>query len=110
MLMCGISYAMVMFYNLCGPFIIEHRLGFDPVITGYISLLMGFAWMCGGFLGRFLINKEFLGKIRIANYIQIAFVILMFAGSFAVSNVATLAVFSFGIHVTAGFTFQKYFF
>lgn len=27
MLMCGVSYAMVIFFNLCGAFIIEHKMG-----------------------------------------------------------------------------------
>lgn len=109
MLMCGISYGLVMFYNLCGPFIIEHRLGFSAITTGYVSLLMGFAWMCGGFLGKFLINKSFLPKIRYANFAQIALIIVMFASSFWISNLYTLAIFAFLIHVTAGFIFNNYF-
>ena len=109
MLMCGISYGLVMFYNLCGPFIIEHRLGFSAITTGYVSLLMGFAWMCGGFLGKFLINKSFLPKIRYANFVQIALIIVMFASSFWISNLYTLAIFAFLIHVTAGFIFNNYF-
>ena len=109
MFMCGISYGLVMFYNLCGPFIIEHRLGFSAITTGYVSLLMGFAWMCGGFLGKFLINKSFLPKIRYANFAQIALIIVMFASSFWISNLYTLAIFAFLIHVTAGFIFNNYF-
>ncbi len=109
MLMCGISYGLVMFYNLCGPFIIEHRLGFSAITTGYVSLLMGFAWMCGGFLGKFLIKKAFLPKIRYANFAQIALIIVMFATSFWISNLFTLAIFAFLIHVTAGFIFNNYF-
>ena len=109
MLMCGISYGLVMFYNLCGPFIIEHRLGFSAITTGYVSLLMGFAWMCGGFLGKFLINKSFLPKLRYANFAQIALIIVMFASSYWISNLYTLAIFAFLIHVTAGFIFNNYF-
>ena len=109
MLMCGISYGLVMFYNLFGPFIIEHRLGFSAITTGYVSLLMGFAWMCGGFLGKFLIKKAFLPKIRYANFAQIALIIVMFATSFWISNLFTLAIFAFLIHVTAGFIFNNYF-
>lgn len=109
MLMCGISYGMVMFYNLCGPFIIEHQLKFSAITTGYVSLFMGFAWMCGGFLGRALINKSFLPKIRYANFIQIAFVLAMFGSSYFISNLYTLAIFAFLIHLTAGFIFNNYF-
>lgn len=109
MLMCGVSYGLVMFYNLCGPFIIEHRLGFSAITTGYVSLLMGFAWMCGGFLGKFLMNKSFLPKLRYANFIQILLIIVMFASSYWISNLYTLAIFAFFIHITAGFIFNNYF-
>ncbi|WP_312362090.1 MFS transporter, partial [Sphingobacterium sp.] len=52
--MCGISYGLVMFYNLSGPFFIEHQLGYSAITTGYTSLIMGLAWMCGGFIGKAL--------------------------------------------------------
>ncbi|WP_447640625.1 MULTISPECIES: MFS transporter [Chitinophagaceae] len=109
MLMCGLSYSMVMFYNLCGPFIIEHKLGFSAITTGYVSLLMGLAWMCGGFLGKVLINRSFLPKLRMANFLQILLIVLMFASSYFIQNLYTLALFAFFIHFTAGFIFNNYF-
>ena len=109
MLMCGVSYALIMFYNLCGPFIIEHKLGYSSVTTGYLSLLMGLAWMSGGFLGKALISKPFLPKLRYSNFIQLLFIALMFASSFYIENLFTLVIFAFVIHVTAGFMFNNYF-
>ncbi|MCL1672337.1 MFS transporter [Elizabethkingia ursingii] len=109
MLMCGVSYALIMFYNLCGPFIIEHKLGYSSVTTGYLSLLMGLAWMSGGFLGKALISKPFLPKLRYSNFIQLLFIALMFVSSFYIENLFTLVVFAFVIHVTAGFMFNNYF-
>lgn len=109
MLMCGLSYAMVIFFNLCGAFIIEHKMGYSEVIAGYVSLILGFAWMVGGFLGRALINKAFLPKIRYANFIQLALIVLMFAVSYFTSTLYTLVAFAFAIHVTAGFIFNNYF-
>ncbi len=109
MLMCGISYAMVMFYNLSGPFIIEHQMKFSAVVTGYASLIMGLAWMCGGFLGRAMIKTAFLPKIRNANFIQLLLIALMFGTSYWISDLYTLVVFAFLIHLTAGFIFNNYF-
>lgn len=109
MLMCGLSYAMVIFFNLCGAFIIEHKMGYSEVIAGYASLILGFAWMVGGFIGKALMNKAFLPKIRYANFIQLALIILMFAASYLTSNLYTLVAFAFAIHVTAGFIFNNYF-
>ncbi|MCW3162531.1 MFS transporter [Chryseobacterium oryctis] len=109
MLMCGLSYAMVFFFNLCGAFIIEHKLGYPQVATGYVSLFLGFAWMTGGFLGKALIKKEFLPKIRYANFIQLGLIVLMFVESFFINNIYSLVVFAFVIHVTAGFIFNNYY-
>lgn len=109
MLMCGLSYSMIMFFNLCGSFIIEHKMGYSEVVAGYVSLILGFAWMTGGFLGKALIKKAFLPKIRFANFIQIILIVLMFVASYFTSNIYSLVAFAFAVHVTAGFIFNNYF-
>ena len=109
MLMCGISYAMVIFFNLCGAFIIEHKMGYSEVVAGYVSLILGLAWMSGGFLGKFLIEKDFLPKIRFANYTQLFLILFMIFCSFFLNNINSLVAFAFVIHITAGFIFNNYF-
>ncbi|WP_294230907.1 MFS transporter [uncultured Chryseobacterium sp.] len=109
MIMCGLSYSMIMFFNLCGSFIIEHKMGYSEVVAGYVSLILGFAWMTGGFLGKALINRPFLPKIRNANYIQLFLIILMFIASYFANTIYSLVAFAFLIHVTAGFIFNNYF-
>ncbi|MGS0747173.1 MFS transporter [Halpernia sp. GG3] len=109
MLMCGLSYAIVIFFNLCGAFIIEHKMGYSEVVAGYVSLILGVAWMTGGFLGKFLIDKAFMPKIRIANYIQLALIVAMFFTSYYASTIYSLVAFAFLIHITAGFIFNNYF-
>lgn len=109
MIMCGLSYSMIMFFNLCGSFIIEHKMGYSEVVAGYVSLILGFAWMTGGFLGKALINKAFLPKIRNANFIQLLLIVLMFCASYFSNNIYSLVAFAFLIHVTAGFIFNNYF-
>jgi len=109
MLMCGVSYAMVIFFNLCGAFIIEHKMGYSEVVAGYVSLILGFAWMTGGFIGKALIKKAFLPKIRYANFIQIFLILVMILFSYFIDNIYSLVAFAFVIHVTAGFIFNNYF-
>ena len=109
MLMCGLSYGMVIFFNLCGAFIIEHKMGYSEVVAGYVSLILGLAWMTGGFLGRFLIDKAFLPKIKVANYIQLALIVAMFFASYYSNSIYNLVAFAFVIHITAGFIFNNYF-
>ena len=109
MLMCGVSYGMVIFFNLCGAFIIEHEMGYSEVVAGYVSLILGLAWMAGGFLGKFLIEKDFMPKIRLANYIQLFLILLMIVSSFYLNTIYSLVAFAFVIHITAGFIFNNYF-
>ena len=109
MLICGLSYSMIMFFNLCGSFIIEHKMGYSEVVAGYVSLILGFAWMLGGFFGKALINRAFLPKLRAANFLQLALIILMFVASFFLNTIYSLVIFAFVIHVTAGFIFNNYF-
>ncbi len=109
MLMCGVSYAMVIFYNLCGAFLIEHKMGYSEVVAGYVSLILGLAWMMGGFLGKALIEKAFLPKIRYANFIQLFLIVLMIFSSLFLNTIYSLVAFAFVIHVTAGFIFNNYF-
>ncbi|KQR91501.1 multidrug transporter [Chryseobacterium sp. Leaf180] len=109
MLMCGVSYAMVIFFNLCGAFIIEHKMGYSEVVAGYVSLILGFAWMSGGFLGKALIAKPFMPKIRYANFIQIILIVAMLFASFYLNSIYSLVAFAFVVHITAGFIFNNYF-
>lgn len=109
MLMCGLSYSIIMFFNLCGSFIIEHKMGYSEVVAGYVSLILGFAWMLGGFIGKALINRAFLPKIRFANFLQIVLIGLMIFASFFLNTIYSLVAFAFVIHVTAGFIFNNYF-
>jgi len=105
----GVSYAMIMFFSLSGPFIIEHDLGFSPVVMGYVALILGLAWMCGGFIGKQLINRDLVQKIKVAYAIQILLVVLMITTPYFIYNIYTIVLFAFLVHVTAGFIFNNYF-
>ncbi|RBQ03851.1 MFS transporter [Pedobacter miscanthi] len=107
--MLGLAYCMVMVYNMTGPFIIEHHLNFSPVVAGYSSLFLGFAWMVGGFIGKATINKPFFRRLMINSLLQVAFVVLMMISLNFVSNLWSLIFFAFIIHVGAGYTFNNYF-
>lgn len=107
--MLGLAYCMVMVYNMTGPFIIEHHLNFSPVVAGYSSLFLGFAWMVGGFIGKATINKPFFKRLMINSLLQVAFVVLMMISLNFVSNLWSLIFFAFIIHVGAGYTFNNYF-
>jgi Bcr/CflA subfamily drug resistance transporter len=108
-LMIGFAYSMVMIYNMTGPFIIEHQLHLSPVIAGYSSLVLGFAWMIGGFIGKATINRPFFKRLMINLALQIVFAVAMLASVGLIANLYSLIFFAFIIHVAAGFTFNNYF-
>ncbi|KQN30827.1 multidrug transporter [Pedobacter sp. Leaf41] len=107
--MLGLAYCMVMVYNMTGPFIIEHELHYSPVVAGYSSLVLGFAWMVGGFIGKATINKPFFKRLMLNSLLQVVFVALMIVSLNFVSNLFSLIFFAFIIHIGAGFTFNNYF-
>lgn len=109
LLLCGVSFASVMFYNLSGPFIIEHKFGYSSITIGYISLVMGVAWMLGSFISRSLLKKPFIQKISYANMIQFILILGLAAVSYQASNIYSLVIFAFLIHITAGFIFNNCF-
>lgn len=109
LLMLGLAYCMIMIYNMAGPFIIEHSFKMSPVVSGYSSLILGFAWMVGGFVGKATMRKPFIKKMTINIVFQLAFIIAMFAAIPFFNNLYSLIFFAFLIHVTAGYIFNNYF-
>ncbi|MEO6962882.1 MAG: MFS transporter [Puia sp.] len=109
LLLCGLSYGMVMIYNMTGPFIIEHALHLSPVIAGYGSLILGLAWMTGGFIGKATINRPFFKRIVINLIFQVVFVTVMLLSVRHISNVYALIFFAFIIQVAAGYTFNNFY-
>lgn len=109
LIMLGLAYCMVMVFNMTGPFIIEHHFGGNPIIAGYSSLILGFAWMTGGFAGKATINHPFVRKMVANNVLQFLFVVVMLISIPLVSNLYSMIFFAFIIHVTAGYIFNNYF-
>ncbi|TDO19559.1 MFS transporter [Pedobacter duraquae] len=107
--MLGLAYCMVMVYNMTGPFIIEHHLNLSPVIAGYSSLVLGFAWMVGGFIGKATINKPFFKRMVYNILFQLVFVLVMIISVQFINTLYSLIFFAFIIHIGAGFTFNNYF-
>ncbi|RZM22720.1 MAG: MFS transporter [Pedobacter sp.] len=107
--MLGLAYCMVMVYNMTGPFIIEHHLNLTPVVAGYSSLVLGFAWMVGGFIGKATINRPFFKRMVYNIAFQLVFVLAMIVSVQFINTLYSLIFFAFIIHVGAGFTFNNYF-
>ena len=107
--MLGLAYSMVMVFNMTGPFIIQHHLNLSVVYAGYGSLILGIAWMIGGFIGKATIDKPFFKRLSVNLLAQMAFVIVMILSLSFINNIYSLVGFAFLIHIGAGFTFNNYF-
>ena len=105
----GLAYSTVVIYNLTGPFIIEHKLGLSPVIIGYCSLFLGFAWTIGGLMGKATVEKPFFSKLLLNLLLQLLFAIAMVLTVGFFGSLFTILFFAFIIHAAAGFTFNNYF-
>jgi MFS family permease len=108
-MMLGLAYSMVMVFNMTGPFIIQHHLNLSVVYAGYSSLILGIAWMIGGFIGKATINRPFIKRLSVNLVAQMAFVIIMILSLRFINNIYSLIGFAFLIHIAAGFTFNNYF-
>tara|TARA_Y100000782_G_scaffold108718_1_gene132724 strand:+ start:11679 stop:12902 length:1224 start_codon:yes stop_codon:yes gene_type:complete len=107
--MTGICYGMVMMFSMSGPFIIEHEMGYSPVTAGYVSLLLGIAWMSGGFLAKFLIKKASYLKSLTSISIQFVMVLIMMGAVWYGQSLWSMTATAFLIHVSAGFIFNIFF-
>jgi len=107
--MLGLSYCMVMIYNMTGPFIIEHQLHLSPVVIGYSSLILGAAVMVGGLISKATINRPFNKKLMINVSVQLLAVLAMLLSTRFVSNLYSLILFAFIIHAGSGYTFNSFF-
>lgn len=107
--MLGLSYGMVMIYNMTGPFIIEHQLGLTPIIAGYSSLILGAAVMVGGLIGKATIDLPFFSKLSINLGIQFLSLVAMFVSLNFMENLYSMVFFAFLIHACSGYTFNTFF-
>ncbi|WP_245562280.1 MFS transporter [Niabella aurantiaca] len=109
LLICGLCYGTTMIFGLAGAFIIEHEMHYSSIVAGYGALVMGLAWMCGGFLGKASLSKSFLPKLRRSNALQLLFTLGMILSAAWMQNLYTLLACAFLIHVCVGFIFNNYF-
>jgi MFS family permease len=107
--MLGLAYCMVMIFNLTGPFIIQQHLNLSVVYAGYSSLILGLAWMIGGFIAKATNNRPFFKRLRVNLLIQAGFILVMLSSLTLISNIYSLVGFAFLIHMGAGYTFNNYF-
>ncbi|HEY8895667.1 MAG TPA: MFS transporter [Niastella sp.] len=107
MIILGLAYAMILFYGMASPFLIEQKLHLSPTVTGYAALFSGVSVMAGGTLSRILIKKPFVKKLVFASTLQLVAVTLLITLTFYYQSLPTLLLFVFLLHSTGGFIFNN---
>ncbi|MFB6456281.1 MFS transporter [Chitinophaga sp. Hz27] len=105
----GLSYAMMIVFNMTIPFIVENNFHLSAVETGYTALGSGVAMLLGGLLSRALIQKDFHKKLRYALLLQVGVAILFFATRGALHHILAVMSFVFLLHLLVGFVYNVYF-
>ncbi|GEN71696.1 MFS transporter [Chryseobacterium lathyri] len=105
----GLSYSIVMLFNITGPFIIENTFHFTPVVIGYCTLILGFSWMIGGFIGKRRLKLDFKERILQPIILQLILITGLIATSFYAESLFIMVPFAFFIHICSGILFTSFF-
>lgn len=52
----GMGYAMIVVFNVLGPFLVQNVLGYDSIVFGHVALFIGAAFFLGSLINRVLLN------------------------------------------------------
>lgn len=108
-LVLGLSYSIVMLFNITGPFIIENRFHFTAVTIGHCTLALGFSWMIGGFIAKPRLKLEFKSRIVFPALFQAILIIIFIMISLVAQNLYIMISFAFLIHIISGILFTSFF-
>ena len=105
----ALPYSATLAFSMVSPFLIERSYGYSPQTTGWAALLMGLAWMTGGFVARWQLATSLLAKHRRAFAVMLLAAGLMLLVSLRYANLYTLLIFAFVVHAGSGMMFNIYF-
>lgn len=105
----GLSYSIVMIFNIAGPFLIENTFNQNSIVIGYCTLLLGFSWMLGGIIGKKRMHLSFQQRTTRPIYMQLALVLALLGVSYYIENLYLLMVGLFFIHICSGTLFNNFF-
>ncbi|BEV72567.1 Bcr/CflA family efflux MFS transporter [Paludibacterium sp. THUN1379] len=106
-LMMGAVYSLSIAFNTVGPFLIQGRLHYSPIVFGHIALLLGCAFMLATFLCRWLIGRFAVERLQaVATLLLLAVALCgLLAGWWLGSHLALLCIVSALMFCAQGFIF-----
>lgn len=108
-LILGMSYSIVMVFNIAGPFLIENTFKQNSIVIGYCTLILGFSWMLGGLIGKKRMHVPFQARVMRPIYTQLTLILLLLGVSYYIENLYLLMFGLFFIHICSGTLFNNFF-
>jgi len=102
----GLSYGILMVYNMASPFLIEKLLHYPPTVTGDCALLSGLSMLTGGLVSKIFISYPLKRKMRCAVIAQLLGAAILIVCTSYVHNIYTLLAYIIFIHFPVGFIFN----
>ena len=56
MILPGLAYAILVIFNIVGPFLIQIRLHYSVIFYGHLALFLGLGYLIGNIMNRFLLH------------------------------------------------------
>lgn len=104
----GISYCMVMAFNMSVPFIIEKKFELSPLVTGYCALCSGISIFIGGLIGRKISIGSLFSKLWYFALVQLAAILMMLAMATYLNHIFLLMAFVIFIHCIQGLMYNLF--
>ncbi|EHO04936.1 MFS transporter [Myroides odoratimimus] len=108
-LILGLSYSIVMIFNIAGPFLIENTFNYSSVVIGYCTLVLGFSWMLGGIIGKKRMHLDLKPKALKPSLVQLSLIAVLLITTIWIESLPLLIGFLFLIHICSGTLFNNFF-
>jgi len=105
----GLSFCLVMSFNIAVPFIVDKVFHLSAVATGYCALFSGIALFSGGIIGRWMGIRNLFKKAMIFSFIQAAIILLMLSVLDSLATIFLLMIFVIVIHLIEGVLYNLFF-
>jgi Bcr/CflA subfamily drug resistance transporter len=50
-----LGYGFLLIFNVLGPFLVEHHMGYSAVVYGHMAMILGLGWLVGSLTNRLLL-------------------------------------------------------
>ena len=84
-----LGYGFLLIFNVLGPFLVQHHMGYSPVIYGRMAMILGVGWLIGSVVNRLLLSRY---KAETCLAVGAVSVLVMMAGYWVVAALLPLTL------------------